>query len=72
MTETHRFAESPRSPETLKTPVASDRDMRGVSTCWQSHGWHAYSAGPCFDTYEQVIEYRDSLDREGITWRKQP
>jgi len=50
--------------------TAVDRDMRGISTCWQygPRGWHAYGAGPCFDDYETAIRYRDWLDREGIGW----
>lgn len=48
-----------------------ERDMRDISTCWQNFGWHAYGAGPCFDTYEQAIAYRDKLDEHGITWKSQ-
>lgn len=44
--------------------------MRGISRCWQG-GWHAYMAGPCFETREQAIAYRDELDREGVTWKSQ-
>lgn len=46
-------------------------DMRGLSQCWVNLGWHAYMAGPCFDTREQARAYRDGLDRDGITWRPQ-
>jgi len=51
-----------------------ERDMRGISACWHNapNGWHAYGAGPCFDTYEQAVDYRNSLDAEGVTWRRQP
>ncbi len=51
--------------------MVAGRDMRGISKCWQGWGFHVYKAGPCFDTYEQAIEYRDSLDREGVAWRSQ-
>lgn len=49
-----------------------ERDMRGISRCGINLGWHVYKAGPCFDTYEQAIRYRESLDAEGVTWRQQP
>lgn len=39
------------------------RDMRDISRCWQNNGYHAHGAGPCFDTYEAVIKYRDEYDR---------
>lgn len=42
--------------------------VRGISRCWQG-GYHAYMAGPCFDTFAQARRYRDGLDRDGITWR---
>lgn len=46
--------------------------LRGLSRCnLNSGGWHVYGAGPCFDTQEQAVRYRDSLDREGVTWRPQ-
>lgn len=45
---------------------------RGITRCWQNLGYHVYAAGPCFDTHEQAIRYRDGLDAEGITWRPQP
>lgn len=48
-----------------------DRNMRGISRCWQNNGWHVYSAGPCMDTYEAAIRYRTHLDRRGITWKPQ-
>ena len=51
--------------------VAAER-RRGLSRCWQNNGWHVYGAGPCFDTEEEAVRYRDSLDREGKTWRPQP
>ena len=53
------------------TESTTERDMRGITRCWQHNGWHVYMAGPCFDTYEQAIAYRNSLDAEGITWRPQ-
>lgn len=45
---------------------------RGITKCWQNQGWHVYGAGPCFDTLEQAVGYRDGLDRAGVTWRPQP
>jgi hypothetical protein len=52
--------------DTPDTPTL-DRDMRNISTCWQyaPNGWHAYGAGPCFDTYEAAIKYRDLIDEVG-------
>jgi hypothetical protein len=44
---------------------------RGISRCWQHFGYHVYGAGPCFDTLDAAIRYRDSLDAEGKTWRPQ-
>jgi hypothetical protein len=44
----------------------------GISKCWQNWGYHVYKAGPCFDTLEQAVEYKASLDAEGVTWRRQP
>ena len=54
------------TPEPEEKP-STERDMRGISTCWQygPNGWHAYGAGPCFDTYEQAIAYRDFTDKHG-------
>lgn len=40
----------------------------GISRCGQL-GYHAYMAGPCFDTLEQAVEYKASLDRDGVKWR---
>lgn len=53
------------------TEATTDRDIRSFSRCARFEGWHAYKAGPCFDTYEQAAAYRDSLDAEGVTWRSQ-
>lgn len=37
-----------------------------VSRCWQNNGYHALGAGPCFDTAEQAVYYRDrELERIG-------
>lgn len=37
-----------------------------ISRCWQNFGYHALGAGPCFDTVEQAVAYRDrELDRIG-------
>ena len=47
-------------------------EQRGLTTCWQNLGWHVYGAGPCFDTKDQAIVYRNSLDAEGVMWRSQP
>jgi len=47
-------------------------DMRAISRCARSAGWHVYMAGPCFDRYEQAIKYRDYLDAKGITWEPTP
>ena len=48
-----------------------ERDRRGISVCSRYLGWHVYSAGPCFDTYEQAVKYRDYLDAKGVTWESQ-
>lgn len=63
---------------TIAPRLATARDeheteaMRGLSSCRHNYGcWHVYGAGPCFDTKEQARAYRDSLDREGVTWRSQ-
>lgn len=52
--------------------MSPERDMRDITRCSRYEGWHVYGAGPCFDTYEQAIHYRDSLDEEGVTWRYRP
>jgi hypothetical protein len=44
----------------------------GISRCWQNLGYHVYMAGQCFDTLEQAVAYKASLDAEGVTWRSQP
>ena len=41
----------------------TELDMRGISRCWQNRGWHVYGAGPCFDTHEQAIQYREAHDK---------
>jgi hypothetical protein len=48
--------------------TATDTD--NISIC-RDMGFHVYMAGPCFDTREQAIAYRDELDKEGITWKSQ-
>jgi hypothetical protein len=55
---------------TLDDIAARDaiRDMRDISTCWQYSGWHAKGAGPCFDTYEMAVAYRDWLESMGRSW----
>ena len=35
-----------------------------ISIC-RTGGYHAYMAGPCFDTLEQAIEHKDMYDRLG-------
>lgn len=60
-------------PSTSPTPdsLVPDRDTepnRGLSRCWQNQGWHVYMAGPCFDTKDEAVRYRDYLDAKGITW----
>jgi hypothetical protein len=47
-----------------------------ISMCWQNRGYHAMGAGPCFDTVEQAVAYRDrelerigrESDRKADTW----
>jgi hypothetical protein len=37
-----------------------------ISMCWQNRGYHAMGAGPCFDTIEEAVAYRDrELQRIG-------
>lgn len=53
----------------------TERDLRGISRCWQNNGWHYAGAGPCFDTYEQVSKYRDEYDKAYEAqrkWRENP
>ena len=48
-------------------------DTVNLSRCWQNNGWHAHGAGPCFDTREQAIRYRDAYDvayTALMKWRK--
>lgn len=45
----------------------ADTTERGVSRCWQNNGYHVYGAGPCLDTMEQAIAYREGLDYEDQT-----
>lgn len=54
----------------LARAVEAERaeQMRGISRCWQYFGYHVYGAGPCFDTLEQAIGYRNRLDRERRRW----
>jgi hypothetical protein len=42
---------------------------RGISRCWQNRGYHVYGAGPCFDTMDQAVAYRDWYDREEAAGR---
>lgn len=64
------FDPSPRGM-TLAEAKEDAKDMKGISRCSRYLGWHAYKAGPCFDSYEEVLAYRNSLDAEGVTWRQQ-
>jgi RNase P/RNase MRP subunit POP5 len=52
--------------------VAQERRERGITRCWQNHGYHVYMAGPCFDTFEEAVAYRDRLDAKGVRWLPQP
>jgi hypothetical protein len=61
---------APRIGKAHAEALAEER--RGITRCWQYMGYHVYGAGPCFDTLEQAIRYRNGLDREGVTWRPQP
>ena len=41
---------------------------RGISRCQvEGRGFRAYGVGPCFDTFEQAVAYRDVLDHKGAT-----
>lgn len=51
--------------EAVETEFPAKPDMLHITRCWQNNGWHAYASGPCFDTYEQAIKYRDAIDRDG-------
>lgn len=44
---------------------------RGVSRCWQNNGYHVYGAGPCLDSMEEAIDYRERLDYAGTKWVSQ-
>jgi hypothetical protein len=52
------------------TPESLDQDAkerwRGITTCWQSGSYHVYGVGPCLDTLEEAIEYRNELDKKGL------
>lgn len=41
--------------------------MRRISRCWQG-GWHANAAGPCFDTPERAMAFRDREDDRLRLW----
>ena len=43
----------------------TDLKERDISRCSRNFGFHAYMAGPCFDTIEEAIAYRDRLDADG-------
>jgi hypothetical protein len=51
-----------------KAPTDLAALVENISRCWQG-GFHAYMAGPCFETIERATAYRDELDREGVTWK---
>lgn len=44
---------------------------RGISHCWQNNGFDVYSAGPCFNSIEEAVDYRERLDYAGTTWVSQ-
>jgi len=48
----------------------SATDELHITSCWQ-FGFHAYAAGPCFDSKADAVAYRDKLDAHGITWHSQ-
>lgn len=52
-------------------PLANPSLPEGISRCGQL-GYHVYMAGPCFQTLELAIAYKNSLDAEGVKWRPQP
>ena len=58
------------SDHTVTQPT-EEQQLLGLTTCWQNLGWHVYGAGPCFDTKDQTIAYRNSLDAQGVTWKSQ-
>ena len=35
-----------------------------ISKCWQNNGYHAHGAGPCFDTLEAALLYRDEYQKD--------
>jgi hypothetical protein len=49
-----------------------ERRWRGITRCWQNNGYHVYMAGPCFDTLDEAVGYRDRLDAKGVMWLPQP
>ena len=42
-----------------------------ITRCHRYLGFHAYNAGPCFDTMDEAVRYRDMLDHFGVTWKPQ-
>ena len=67
MPEPTHDAAAAQSHARLATPELPE----GISRCGQL-GYHVYMAGPCFDTLEQAVAYKASLDKEGVTWRFRP
>ena len=56
-----------RADDPTMHDAAAD-ESRGLTRCWQYQGWHVYAAGPCFDTRDEAVAYRDALDARGLTW----
>lgn len=48
--------------------AGSEDDFRGITKCRQSEGWHVYAAGPCFESMEEAVEYRNRLDFAGVAY----
>jgi hypothetical protein len=59
-----RVAPSLAKAHAAEREVRDAERWRGISKCWQNFGFHVYGAGPCFDTHEQAIAYRDAYDRD--------
>ena len=43
----------------------------GITRCSRYLGYHAFQAGPCFDTESDATRYRDRLQHFGLTWKPQ-
>lgn len=42
-----------------------------ITICSRHLGYHAYMAGPCFDTLNAAVTYRDRLNHFDVTWKSQ-